>query len=592
MLKIMKNQLHRTIRSLLFLIIIIFFVSACSDNFASKANVNDLQVVAKPDNNLNNSSDITESANSPLPTQTSTSEPLRFFISSLVPAEAIEREKLQGIQLLDDPTADFWFGPGAIAPEGEVLRTATWVYALTAPFPTLTDDISSDDLKAYWLGKSEGVMDAIPQIFVPKLLASELEEKWGKPDPIRINRYQNIPEIDMLWETHSWAILPFENLDPALKVVGLDGDSPLFSDFEAANYPLTVTYLLIQNASVDNLPKNPDVFSIINRIKPSNRDPEKMTTLVMTGVTALVRAIAYRMELYGPLYPAENIREWLYNADLTHISNEVSFYKDCPFPDPSSPRLLFCSNPRYIELLEYVGTDIVEVTGNHNNDAMYMYGEDAANFSFDLYQEYGMEYFGGGRNLADAKSPLLITHNGNRFAFIGCNAFGPDHAWATENQPGSAPCEDMQWMADEISQLKQEGYLPIATFQYFEDYYDWANAWHIRDFGMMADAGAVIVNGSQAHRPKAMSFKEGSFIHYGLGNLFFDQNWVIDMYDNVIVQTSWEIIQRHTFYNGRHISVELLTAKLENYAQPRPMTQKEREEFLSQLFDASNWDWR
>jgi poly-gamma-glutamate synthesis protein (capsule biosynthesis protein) len=86
-----------------------------------------------------------------------------------------------------------------------------------------------------------------------------------------------------------------------------------------------------------------------------------------------------------------------------------------------------------------------------------------------------------------------------------------------------------------------------------------------------------------------MAFEHGAFIDYGLGNLFFDQNWVIDMYDNVIVQTSWEIIQRHTFYNGRHLSTELLTAKLEDYAQPRPMTAEERELFLSELFEASGW---
>ena len=61
------------------------------------------------------------------------------------------------------------------------------------------------------------------------------------------------------------------------------------------------------------------------------------------------------------------------------------------------------------------------------------------------------------------------------------------------------------------------------------------------------------------------------------------------MYDNVIVQTSWEIIQRHTFYDGRHLSTELLTALLEDYAQPRPMTPAEREVFLIELFEASGW---
>jgi poly-gamma-glutamate synthesis protein (capsule biosynthesis protein) len=86
-----------------------------------------------------------------------------------------------------------------------------------------------------------------------------------------------------------------------------------------------------------------------------------------------------------------------------------------------------------------------------------------------------------------------------------------------------------------------------------------------------------------------MAFNQDAFIHYGLGNLFFDQNWYIDMYGNVIVQTSWEIIQRHTFYAGKHLSVELLTAKLVDYAQPQPMTGDERVIFLTELFEASGW---
>ena len=88
-----------------------------------------------------------------------------------------------------------------------------------------------------------------------------------------------------------------------------------------------------------------------------------------------------------------------------------------------------------------------------------------------------------------------------------------------------------------------------------------------------------------------MAFTNGSFIDYGLGNLFFDQMGIIDDYGEQILQTRWEIIQRHTFYDGRHLSTELLTAMLEDYAQPRPMTDKERLVFLKELFSASGWEF-
>jgi len=522
----------------------------------------------------------------PLPT--ATKAPATLYLSGLLPPNIVAQEALGNFHLRDDQAADLWFGLAMNAPTGELLHTATWVYALAAPFPTLVDDISFDDLRAYWLGEASSALASVTRLYVPKTVLAVLEQHWGTPDGDLVEVYQEPPEIDMLWEMNAWVILPFEVLDPRLKVITLDERSPLFKDFEAVGYPLAIQFDLVRNLTTTG-PQEDEVASIINAIQPGNREPEKMTTLIMTGVTALVRGTAYRMEQHGVLYPGEKIRHWLADADLTHISNEVSFYEDCPFPDPSSPSLLFCSDPSYIELLDYVGADIIELTGNHNNDVLYMYGYDAMPFNLDLYEQYGMVYYGGGRDVADAKKPLFVTHNNNRFAFIGCNPHGPYWAWATEDHGGAAPCEDYVWMAEEITRLKREGYLPIATFQYYEDYYDFAAAHHIRDFGLMAEAGAVIVNGSQAHRPKAMAFAHDAFIDYGLGNLFFDQRWTIDMYGNVIVQTSWVIIQRHTFYDGRHLHTELLTAMLVDFAQPRPMTSEERTLFLTELFEASGW---
>jgi poly-gamma-glutamate synthesis protein (capsule biosynthesis protein) len=69
-------------------------------------------------------------------------------------------------------------------------------------------------------------------------------------------------------------------------------------------------------------------------------------------------------------------------------------------------------------------------------------------------------------------------------------------------------------------------------------------------------------------------------VHYGLGNLFFDQ------------MTEWNrraFIDRHVIYDGRLISTELLTVILEDYSQPRLMTGAEREVMLYRVFKAAGW---
>jgi poly-gamma-glutamate synthesis protein (capsule biosynthesis protein) len=374
--------------------------------------------------------------------------------------------------------------------------------------------------------------------------------------------------INSTWENQpSWAIIPFEDIEPRWKVISVDGNSPISKEFDLNNYPLKVYFSFLESDS-------PPVV----KLPESNRDPGKLTTLIMTGVTALVRATAGKMELYGVLYPGKDIRYWLLSADLTHISNEIPFSDECPFPDPNQKSLIFCSDPKYIALLEDVGTDIVELTGNHFQD----WGSAATLSTLELYNQREWVYFGGGADLVDARSSKIIIHNGNKLAFIGCNPAGPQNAWATNDQPGAAPC-DYDWMSAEIGRLVSEGYLPIVTFQYVESYSVHPLPDQVEAFRSMVAAGAVIISGSQAHLPQTMEFFNESFIHYGLGNLFFDQM------DYPVVGTRREFIDRHIFYAGKYLGTELLTALLEDYSRPRPMTFEERTAFLQEMFVASGW---
>jgi len=173
-----------------------------------------------------------------------------------------------------------------------------------------------------------------------------------------------------------------------------------------------------------------------------------------------------------------------------------------------------------------------------------------------------------------------VESNGNRLAFIGCNKPGNNGEWATDSLPGAAPC-DFDYLKTELKQLTTDGYLPVMTFQYIEYSHFEPTDEQVLDFHAMADSGAVVVSGSQAHHPQTFDFAGGSFIHYGLGNLFFDQ------YDQE--ETRDAFIDRHVFYNGRYLGADLITITFVDYARPRFMTTKERANFLATVFSASGW---
>ncbi len=498
-------------------------------------------------------------------TVTVASAPASLWIGPTVPDALAAQVRTAGVNITQDAAASN--AKLDVSDAGG----AEWIYALVAPFPTTTDDVSSADLRASWKGDPAGPFAGLPLRMAESTRAA-FSALWGEPAPGSVTTESADQLLDSAWNNRpAWAIIPFEEIQPKWKVLNVDGQSPLRKDFDASAYPLKVSF----DFQPSSLP--PSAF----RLPPSNRDPSKLTTVIMTGVTALVRLTAVTMNVKGVLYPGENIRDVLRQADITHISNEIPFYGGCPDPDPNSQKLVFCSPPRYMSLLTDVGTDVVELTGNHFAD----YGPGAMQQTLALYQQNNIPYFGGGSDVYDARKPLLMENNGNKFAFIGCNY--PDRGkfpTASETRPGAAPC-DYNYETDQIRKLSADGYLVIATFQYTETDQQKPFPLQVNDFRMMADAGAVIVHGSQAHTPQTMEFYKNSFIHYGLGNLFFDQ-----MGGNGVDSIKRrEFVDRHVFYDGRYLGVELLTYILEDYSRPVPMTADERTQLLTEYFHLSGW---
>ena len=508
----------------------------------------------------------------PSPTPTATPGPLKLHLSPELPAEVFASIPTPlGMVLSNDPQeADIII---EVASDEQIYELVSYqVYALVAPFFTVQDDIALKQLTVLLSGKEDQEETAFNAIFATEpinLLKRLLDSK--NPNQVKLSPTDDLSAIP----DGSWMIVPFDELQPAFKVISIDELSPLDDDFDPSDYALSLPI----GVRIGTTDREIDPDQLVSLLPESNYKPDQLTSLIMTGVTAMARDTAFVMSTEGALYPGTNIRSIMRASDLTHISNEVSFFENCPFPDPDYEGFIFCSDPEYMDLLVDLGTDIVELTGNHNNDVRAIYKVDSVPYSLDLYRKNDMQWYAGGTNLTNAKAPLKIEHNGNKLAFVGCNSYGPYMAWATDDSSGSAPCEDWEWIKQSIAELKQEGYLPIVTLQFQEEYLYTATSMAIRDFRPLAEAGAVIVNGSQSHVGKALEFYSDALIHYGLGNLFFDQPGFFITYDG--------FIQKHFFYQGRHISTQLLTITLEDTAKPRFMTEDERAKFLQDIFDAS-----
>ena len=264
-------------------------------------------------------------------------------------------------------------------------------------------------------------------------------------------------------------------------------------------------------------------------------DLTNVAKINMSGVVAMSRGLASKMDsLKNYEYPARDLGEFLSDADLTHISNEVSFVEGCT----GYTGMRFCSNPKYIETLKKSGVDIVELTGNHNND----YGSTNNANTIQVYNDLGWDHFGGGLDITDASKILYKEVKGSTIAFVGYNYYDTmlnTGAIASDTHAG-ANSYSVAKLERDIKIARENADVVIVTFQ-FQECYSYPDTDVIYPicykplsspdqkgvFRKAIDLGANMVVGTQAHQPQTYEVYKDGLIFYGLGNLYFDQyRWI------------------------------------------------------------------
>lgn len=338
------------------------------------------------------------------------------------------------------------------------------------------------------------------------------------------------------------SLIPLSDLDFTKKLLSIN-DKYYLDEFNTG-----AVYRII---SFDSEKFTDEIEPLVDK-KMSKTFPEKETTLTFaqTGVTALSRGMHTKLKsVKDAKYFAEQIGPYLSNFDITHTSNESSF------TDLAADRNI-CSDKAFFDTLLAIGLDVVELTGNHNQDC----GNQAALDSIDMYEQNNIKIVGGGRNAMEAKVPLELSEKDTNITML---AFNQSTGGATRgNTPGANQYyEDVA--AEQIKEAKDRGDFVIVDVQYYEcagyasEYEDPtcdpANSSagdQIGFFRHLIDLGADMVVGTSAHQTQTFELYGNGVIYYGLGNLFFDQVWWPG--------TTRSLILSHYFYNGKLLQTKLV----------------------------------
>lgn len=366
-------------------------------------------------------------------------------------------------------------------------------------------------------------------------------------------------------------MISVEDLDFTKKLLSIDGEYYLDTFDKGAYY---------QVIKFDSDRFAEEIAPLVDAIfAKSWPDKSSVLTMAQTGVTALSRGMNTKLGSVGgdATYFAEYIKDYLAEFDLTHTSNEASF-TDVATGDN------ICSDPRFINTLTAIGLDIVELTGNHNQDC----GNTAALDTIDIYEQNKIKTVGGGRNATEAVIPLEIDEKDTSITMLAYNQSTGGATYG--NEPGANQYYEDVATAD-IAAAKARGDFVIVDVQYYEcsgydsttedttcDYADSAAGDQVGFFQHLVDLGADVVVGTSAHQPQTFELYGDGAIYYGLGNLFFDQIWWPG--------TTRSLILEHYFYNGKLLQTRITPTVYDNNMQTKLMDTEDAEWFIGRLVKA------
>jgi Bacterial capsule synthesis protein PGA_cap len=256
------------------------------------------------------------------------------------------------------------------------------------------------------------------------------------------------------------------------------------------------------------------------------------------------RVIRRGKDPFAPFAP------WLSQADV-RVGNLECVVARGGEKEPFKP-FTFRAHPRVLPVLAR-HMDVVALANNHSGD----FGPAAFSEMLGLLQRQGVAYFGGGNNLAQAHTPLIIERNGLRIALLGYNEFMPRRFEADVDRPGIAWSEDEQVWLD-IQRARQQADLVIPMMHWGQEHEHLANARQRALAHLMIDAGADAVVGGHPHVTQDLEIYRGRPIVYSLGNFLFDgfsdddnnTAWLLDLQLDHEGVTRLQVVSGHIDPDG------------------------------------------
>jgi poly-gamma-glutamate capsule biosynthesis protein CapA/YwtB (metallophosphatase superfamily) len=347
------------------------------------------------------------------------------------------------------------------------------------------------------------------------------------------------------------AIVPAAAVDATVRVLTVGGRHPLR---DPARYPL-------ETAAAER--------------------PAEVTTMTIVGDVMLGRRVA-SVSGDDPIRTLRPTAKRLASAEITAGNLEGTLSDD---GSPTQGGDSFSADPEIVDGLELAGFDLVSLANNHVGD----YGQRALRQTLAELRDADLPYVGAGRDLDEARKPLVITRDGVRIGFLGTDSIGETPAATAEragtnrlNMPprtGPLNSEQLDRVTGDIEKLSSRVDVVVVIPHWGTQYTHVPEASQRRAAKAFADAGADLVIGGHPHWVQGWETSGDSVIVHSLGNFVFDMDFQTKTMEGILV----EIV----LWGDQVKAVEPVPYELDSRFVPRVVEGDKAERILDDVWSTS-----
>lgn len=161
-----------------------------------------------------------------------------------------------------------------------------------------------------------------------------------------------------------------------------------------------------------------------------------------------------------------------------------------------------------------LGVEAINLANNHVRD----YGDEGLSSTIELLEGSGILHFGAGKNIYEAKKPLIYEKKGLKIGFLGISEY--EFTIATENEAGANPFDEL-YTLDDIADLKKQVDYVVVLYHGSKEYYRFPVPYVQKRCRRFIDKGADVVLCQHSHCIGCQEIYKDGYILYGQGNFCF-----------------------------------------------------------------------